>query len=109
MVRCIVTELMDKGSCLRVMNVAKHLNMGEGMNEEWLAYIIRETLQGLSYLHGNGQIHRDIKSGNILLDSFGAVRNCRKTHLTDYILIFDCTFRSDWQISAFQDGLFQKD
>lgn len=70
----LVTQLMDKGSCLRVMTCAAALNMGEGMNEEWLAYILKEALQGLKYLHDNGQIHRDIKSGNILLDSSGGVR-----------------------------------
>ena len=70
----LVTELMDKGSCLRVMNVSKNLGMGDGMSEEWLAYILREALQGLHYLHANGQIHRDIKSGNVLLDGQGSVR-----------------------------------
>ena len=70
----LVTQLMDMGSCLRVMSVAKSAGFGEGMNEEWLAYILREALQGLSYLHGNGQIHRDMKAGNILLDSAGCVR-----------------------------------
>lgn len=70
----LITQLMDKGSCLRVMNIAKAIGLGEGMNEEWLAYILRESLQGLCYLHGNGQIHRDIKTGNILLDSQGQVR-----------------------------------
>lgn len=70
----LVTQLMDKGSCLRVMNAAKQLGLGEGMNEDWLAYILKESLQGLNYLHNNGQIHRDIKSGNILLDSSGCVR-----------------------------------
>lgn len=61
----LVTQLMDCGSCLRVMSVAKSLGLGEGMNEDWLAYILRETLQGLHYLHHNGQIHRDIKSGEV--------------------------------------------
>lgn len=70
----LITQLMDKGSCLRVMNVAKKLGFGEGMNEDWLAYILKEALQGLNYIHEHGLIHRDIKSGNILLDSEGNVR-----------------------------------
>ena len=41
----LVTQLMDKGSCLRVMNVSKAMGYGEGMNEEWLAYILKEALQ----------------------------------------------------------------
>jgi serine/threonine-protein kinase OSR1/STK39 len=44
------------------------------MNEEWLAYILQQTLQGLQYLHEKGHIHRDIKCGNILLDASGGVR-----------------------------------
>lgn len=73
----LITEYMDKGSCYRVMSAAKFQlgpSFGEGMNEEWLAYILQQTLLGLDYLHEKGHIHRDIKCNNILLDSQGSVR-----------------------------------
>lgn len=70
----LITELMDKGSCVRLMKVANSLGLGEGMNEECLTYILHEAVKGLSYLHKQGQIHRDIKAGNILLNSAGEVK-----------------------------------
>lgn len=69
----LVMQLMNKGSCLHVMNLLKRRGLGEGFKEEFCAVILREALQGLQYFHENGQIHRDIKAGNILLDSEGHV------------------------------------
>eukprot|EP00752_Nemacystus_decipiens_P015075 g13429.t1 len=70
----LVMEFMSKGSCLHVMNVAKKEGKGDGMKEEWIAYIVKQTLQGLKYFHDQGQIHRDIKAGNILLGEDGRVK-----------------------------------
>ena len=86
-------QLMDKGSslhCLQSIRVKYHRNNynptithqnnledGKGeirkeiIMEDHITYILHETLLGLKYIHDNGQIHRDIKAGNILLDSFG--------------------------------------
>ncbi|RLN48486.1 hypothetical protein BBJ28_00006775 [Nothophytophthora sp. Chile5] len=69
----LVTQLMNKGSCLHVMNLLKKKGLGEGLKEEFVAVVLNESLKGLQYFHENGQIHRDIKAGNILLDSEGHV------------------------------------
>ncbi|XP_064411900.1 mitogen-activated protein kinase kinase kinase kinase 3 isoform X3 [Latimeria chalumnae] len=42
--------------------------------EHQIAYVCRETLQGLNYLHIKGKMHRDIKGANILLTDNGHVK-----------------------------------
>lgn len=42
--------------------------------EQQIAYVCRETLLGLQYLHGRGKMHRDIKGANILLTDNGDVK-----------------------------------
>jgi len=38
------------------------------LNEFQIAYILKETLKGLDYLHKNGKMHRDIKVKIFLIE-----------------------------------------
>ncbi|KAM6917911.1 mitogen-activated protein kinase kinase kinase kinase 5 [Lycodopsis pacificus] len=44
------------------------------LSELQIAYVCRETIQGLGYLHDKGKMHRDIKGANILLTDNGDVK-----------------------------------
>ncbi|XP_029526029.1 mitogen-activated protein kinase kinase kinase kinase 2-like isoform X2 [Oncorhynchus nerka] len=44
------------------------------LNERQIAYVCRETLQGLRHLHETGKMHRDIKGANVLLTERGDVK-----------------------------------
>ena len=42
--------------------------------ETVIAYVLKQVLLGLEYLHSRHYIHRDIKSDNILLNSSGQIK-----------------------------------
>ncbi len=44
------------------------------LTEKQIAYMSRETLQGLAYLHNMQKMHRDIKGANILLTETADVK-----------------------------------
>ncbi|XP_052115831.1 serine/threonine-protein kinase BLUS1 isoform X2 [Arachis duranensis] len=66
----VVMPYMAGGSCLHILKAAHP----DGFEEVVIATILREVLKGLEYLHHHGHIHRDVKSGNILIDSRGAIK-----------------------------------
>lgn len=70
----MISQLMDKGSCQRILTVARQLGVAEGFNEDCIGYILCEAMKGVNYLHEKGHVHKDIKPGNILIDSTANVK-----------------------------------
>ncbi|KAK6798763.1 hypothetical protein RDI58_006466 [Solanum bulbocastanum] len=66
----VVMPFMAGGSCLHIMKSS----YPDGFEEPVIATLLREVLKALVYLHYHGHIHRDVKAGNILIDSNGAIK-----------------------------------
>jgi serine/threonine protein kinase len=66
----VVMEFMGGGCLTDVLESFDSVQMTEAQ----IAYVARETLKALAYVHSLHRIHRDIKSDNILLSSEGAVK-----------------------------------
>ncbi|KAL1559006.1 non-specific serine/threonine protein kinase [Salvia divinorum] len=66
----VVMPYMAGGSCLHILKAVHP----DGLEEVVIATILREVLQGLDYLHQHGHIHRDVKAGNVLIDSRGGIK-----------------------------------
>lgn len=68
----VIMEFMNGGSVFEL------LKPGPMANESTIALVVREIVVALEYLHGQGKIHRDLKSQNVLLNTNGEVK------LTDF-------------------------
>lgn len=66
----VVMEIMDGGCLTEVLELYPQLEM----TEPQIAYVCRETLRALNYVHSQNRVHRDIKSDNMLLNSKGEVK-----------------------------------
>jgi serine/threonine protein kinase len=72
----LVMEYMDVGSLEQWRkNKSKSLQPSR-MEEAFFASIAYQVITGLEYLHSQRILHRDIKPGNILLNTNGAVKLC---------------------------------
>uniref|UniRef100_A0A8C3B1Q9 non-specific serine/threonine protein kinase n=1 Tax=Cyclopterus lumpus TaxID=8103 RepID=A0A8C3B1Q9_CYCLU len=66
----LVMEFCGAGSVTDLVKNTK----GSSLKEDWIAYICREILRGLSHLHAHKVIHRDIKGQNVLLTENAEVK-----------------------------------
>eukprot|EP00126_Sphaerothecum_destruens_P002669 Sdes_comp16099_c0_seq2m5314 len=66
----LVMRILNGGSALDIMKNC----CPKGMDEILIITILKEVLKGLEYFHKCGQIHRDVKAGNILIDTDGSVQ-----------------------------------
>lgn len=65
----IIMELCIGGSVRTLLKAGR-------LEEKHMSIIAREVLVGLSFIHREGIIHRDIKAANILVTNEGKVRLC---------------------------------
>ncbi|XP_016894680.1 misshapen-like kinase 1 [Cynoglossus semilaevis] len=66
----LVMEYCGAGSVTDLVKRTK----GNCLKEDWIAYVCREVLRGLSHLHSHHVIHRDIKGQNVLLTENAEVK-----------------------------------
>eukprot|EP01117_Protostelium_nocturnum_P015493 TRINITY_DN601_c0_g1_i2.p1 TRINITY_DN601_c0_g1~~TRINITY_DN601_c0_g1_i2.p1 ORF type:complete len:484 (-),score=181.40 TRINITY_DN601_c0_g1_i2:92-1543(-) len=66
----VVMEFMGGGCLTDTLELFPQIQL----TEPQMAYCIRETLRGLSYIHKQHRIHRDIKSDNMLVSDNGLIK-----------------------------------
>ncbi|CAN4126379.1 unnamed protein product [Withania somnifera] len=66
----VIMPFMSSGSLQSIIYSA----FPDGLSEPCIAIVLKETLNALAYLHNQGHLHRDIKAGNILIDSDGTIK-----------------------------------
>ncbi|KAI9018211.1 CMGC/MAPK/ERK protein kinase [Hyaloraphidium curvatum] len=84
---------------LELMETDLHaiIKSGQNLSDQHLQYFIYQTVRGLKYIHSAGIIHRDLKTGNLLVNSdcsvkicdFGLARQAKTSnsrfHMTEYV------------------------
>eukprot|EP00596_Hydrurales_sp_CCMP1899_P000199 CAMPEP_0119040106 /NCGR_PEP_ID=MMETSP1177-20130426/9951_1 /TAXON_ID=2985 /ORGANISM="Ochromonas sp, Strain CCMP1899" /LENGTH=1029 /DNA_ID=CAMNT_0007004845 /DNA_START=28 /DNA_END=3117 /DNA_ORIENTATION=+ len=64
----IIMEYLEAGS------ISDLLKDSGPLDEPSIAYVLKELLLALRYLHDEGKIHRDVKAGNLLLSADAGVK-----------------------------------
>jgi len=74
----VVMEFLEGGTLSEAVESCK-------FEEGQVAYVAREMLKGIAYLHSKGFVHRDLKSGNVMMSVDGDLK------LIDFGLCIDAT------------------
>lgn len=64
----IVMDFLEGGSLM------DYVSPEQVWPEEQIAFVLRDSFKALAYLHSKDRIHRDIKSGNILITGNGEIK-----------------------------------
>mmetsp|Transcript_8022 Transcript_8022/g.11520 ORF Transcript_8022/g.11520 Transcript_8022/m.11520 type:complete len:358 (-) Transcript_8022:26-1099(-) len=75
----LVLEYMDKGSICDLLKASASMQHStdealKGLPEQVIAALGYQMVWGLSYLHHERMLHRDVKPANVLIDSNGCVK-----------------------------------
>eukprot|EP01130_Rhizamoeba_saxonica_P009384 TRINITY_DN3809_c0_g2_i1.p1 TRINITY_DN3809_c0_g2~~TRINITY_DN3809_c0_g2_i1.p1 ORF type:complete len:714 (-),score=128.78 TRINITY_DN3809_c0_g2_i1:124-2265(-) len=68
---CIITEYMEKGPLYRILNDKSYV-----IEPSHIKKFCLDISRGMQYLHAARIIHRDLKSHNILIDTYWNVKVC---------------------------------
>ena len=64
----IIMEYLDGGSLADILELREHLD------ELSIKYVLHRLLIAISHMHNDRKLHRDVKAGNILVNSEGVVK-----------------------------------
>lgn len=69
-----ILEFCEGGPVIDIIRSLQTIN--KRISETHIAYILRETVKAVVYLHDHNVMHRDIKGSNILLTREGEIKLC---------------------------------
>ncbi|KAJ8683043.1 hypothetical protein QAD02_018835 [Eretmocerus hayati] len=108
----VVSPLMSYGSCSSL--IKKHFN--EGFPELAIAFIIRDVLHGLDYIHRKGFIHRALRASHILISAQGQACICGMRYSCEVVqdgkwqrLVYDFPKSSTNNLKWLSPELLQQD
>ena len=79
----IIYEYMQYGSCVDI--IESYFKCG--LPESTIAYILKEVLKALIYLHKLGYVHRGLKASHILISASGQIKICSHRNMISCVTL----------------------